>query len=205
MEGSSEIQRSVPISLKKLGTSFTIWGLLGFWLKAILAVVAGLLALISLLPSGANNPPSLNRPNAPNIPVQAPVDPSNSGLELVLILCGVALLAASAYWSYRYILWGRRLKLSSSQNGPSKQDTLQLLQLGLGLDLLGMLFTLLVGEMSVGFLLYKSLTQTVNFFNYRIGPLDVIVIFACVHLAVGQYVGILTSLYLMRRSSQPQR
>ena len=97
------------------------------------------------------------------------------------------------------------MKLSSSQNGPSKQDTLQLLKLGLGLDLLGMLFTLLVGEMSVGFLLYKSLTQTVNFFNYRIGPLDVIVIFACVHLAVGQYVGLLTSLYLIRRSSQPQR
>ena len=205
MEGFSEIQRSSPISLKKLGTSFTIWGLFGFWIKAVLAVIAGLLALISLLPSGTNNPSTVNRPGIPNVQVQAPVDPSNSGLELALILCGVALLAASAYWSYRYILWGRRLKLSSSQNGPSKQDTLQLLKLGLGLDLLGMLFTLLVGEMSVGFLLYKSLTQTVNFFNYRIGPLDVIVIFACVHLAVGQYVGLLTSLYLIRRSSQPQR
>jgi hypothetical protein len=210
MTGSSEIQPSQPITLRKLGTAFTIWGQLSFWIKVVLTVLSGLLALVGFLPTLFTNQVPKTPVNTgaggttPNIPTPPPVNP-NTGFGLFLIACGVVLLAASAFWSYRYIQWGRRLQISSIDNAPSKNSTLDLLKQGLGIDLVGMCLTLMGGEVSGGLLLLKSLSQLGNVFEIRIGPLDLIVILVWVHLSVGQYVGLLTSLYMLRRSSQPQR
>lgn len=210
MAGAGEIQ-PIQISLRKLGTAFSLWGKVSLWIKVILAVLSGLLALVGFLPTLFTRQVPVTPANTPAVgaprgaaPVAPPVDP-NTGVGLFLIACGVLLLAVSAYWSYRYINWGKKLQSQSLDDAPSKNATIDLLKLGLGVDLFGMLLTLAGGEGSGGLLLLKSLSQLGNVFEIRIGPLDLIVILVCVHLAVGEYIGILVSLYLLQRTTQPQQ
>ncbi|MCM1983326.1 DUF3611 family protein [Lyngbya confervoides] len=209
MAEAGEIQ-SVTVTLRKLGTGFILWGRFSLWIKVVLTILSGILALVGFLPTffarqvprtPATNPSG----GTGTAPAPVPTVDPNTGVGLFLIACSVVLLAASAYWSYRYINWGRRLQTNSVDTAPSKNSTLDLLRLGLGIDLTGMLLTLTAGEGSGGLLLLKSLSQLGNVFEIRIGPLDLIVILVCIHLAVGEYVGILASLYLLQRTTQPQR
>ena len=84
-------------------------------------------------------------------------------------------------------------------------STVDLLKIGLGVDLLGMVLTLIGGESIGGQLLIRSLFQFESVFNFRVGPLDLAPLLACVHLTFGQFIGICLSLYLLQRTTQPQQ
>jgi hypothetical protein len=205
MTEAREIQ-ALPAGLRKLGMAFSLWGQVSLWLKAFLATLSGFLALVGLLVPARQVPTNPSQQPIPNPSVTTnPGISPNSGVGLFLITCGVVMLAVSVFWSYRYSRWGRRLQISPKDSAPSKAATINLLRMGLGIDLAGMLLALMGGEGSGGALLIKSLSQFNNVLEIRIGPLDLFVVLVCIHLTLGQFIGIITSLYLLQRTTQPQR
>ena len=106
MARAGEIQ-PIQVSLRKLGTAFSLWGKVSLWIKVVLTILSGLLALVGFLPTlftrqvpntPATNPGTGVPANTPVTP--PPVDP-NTGVGLFLIACGVILLAVSAFTGLR--------------------------------------------------------------------------------------------------------
>lgn len=203
MAGASEIQ-PIQITLRKLGSAFTLWGRVSLWIKGILNLLALLLVIIAVLALFVSNPQQPPQAQTPGLPVPTEAVPPNTGVGVFLIICGVVFLAISTFWSYRYISWGKKLTSSTVEDAPSKSSTVDLLKIGLGIDLLGMILTLMGGESIGGQLLIRSLFQFESVFNFRVGPLDLAPLLACVHLTFGLYIGIFLSLYLLQRTTQPQ-
>ena len=203
MAGAGEIQ-PIQINLRKLGNAFILWGRISLWVKGILNLLALLLVIIAVLALFVSTPPQ-PQAQTPGVPVPTEAVPPNTGIGVFLIICGVVFLAISTFWSYRYINWGKKLMSTSLEDAPSKSATVDLLKIGLGIDLLGMVLTLMGGESIGGQLLIRSLFQFESVFNFRVGPLDLAPLLACVHLTFGLYIGIGLSLYLLQRSTQPQQ
>ncbi len=210
MASSSELS-NLPPGLKSLGSSFVLWGRISFWLKLALAVVSSITALFAFFAvSFGGQPTPTNQPLPPGgIPTPPPTSASAiSGVGLFLTVCGILLLGVSAYWSFRYIQWGRRLRSSTPGVQPSRAATLAQVKWSLRTDLLGMLLAVIAGQSIVGSVLTKSLLQIGNFYNMlnnAVGPVDILVILVCIHVITGQFVGMGVSLYLLQRTVQPQK
>ncbi|MEM9135770.1 MAG: DUF3611 family protein [Cyanobacteria bacterium P01_F01_bin.42] len=203
MTGAGEIQ-PIKMNLRKLGNAFTLWGRVSMWAKGILNVLALLLVVIAVLARFVGTTAPTPQTSTSGLPLPQDSVPPNTDVGIFFIICGVVLLTLSTFWSLRYVKWGKRLSNSSLDDAPSKSSTIDLLKIGLGVDLLGMVLTLIGGESIGGQLLIRSLFQFESVFNFRVGPLDLAPLLACVHLTFGLFFGISLSLYLLQRTTQPQ-
>lgn len=204
MTGSSEIQ-PIQANLRKLGNAFILWGRVSLWAKGILNLLALLLVIIAVLARFVGTAQPTPQTPTSGLPIPTDSVPPNTDVGIFFIICGVVLLVLSSFWNYRYTRWGQRLSSQSLEDAPSKMSTVDLLKIGLGIDLLGMILTLIGGESIGGQLLIRSLFQFESVFNFRVGPLDLAPLLACVHLTFGQFIGIALSLYLLQRTTQPQQ
>lgn len=203
MAGASEIQ-PIQVTLRKLGNAFTLWGRVSLWIKSILNLLALLSVIIAVLAPSERGVQSIPQPPVNGAPIPTETLTTNAGIGLFLVICGVVILSISTFWSYRYINWGKRLTNTPMEEAPSKGSTVDLLKIGLGIDLFGMILTLMGGESIGGQVLVRSLFQFEAAFTIRVGPLDLAPLLACIHVALGLYIGIGLSLYLLQRTTQPQ-
>lgn len=172
----SERQQSASLLLT-LG-----WG--GFWIQFVLTIVAGLILGFAILD------PTLNLG-------------LKSGIGWLSVIGGIAALGLSVYWFYRYSRLGQQLKDPDPTLHPSRKAIVQVLQLGVLVNLVAMLLTLVGIETIVGALLLKTLSVPQGAAIYRTGqliePIDIFVVQANISMIAAQFVGIGIPFWLASR------
>ena len=114
------------------------------------------------------------------------------------------MLAIAVVISFRYGRIGKRILKRDPAQRPKKSDTLQLVRIGLILNLVGMLFAIAGAQALVGLSLSKSLevapgsigSPSVQRF---VTSFDILIIQANTNTIAAHFAGIVTSLLLLNR------
>lgn len=182
---------SPPSTLQQIAVAFRLVGWISFWIQLVLGVVSTLILLSA----------SVSR----EVSTQAQSS-AGTGVGIVFAVSGVVTLGLSVYLTFRYTRVGRRLQSSNQSNRPRKADTIQILRLGLIVNLVGMLLTILGAQAIAGTLILRSLTlpQTglgAALYNPQqlIRPLDIFVVQANTNTVASHFAGLVASLFLLNR------
>lgn len=185
---------SKPPSLQQIATTFRLAGWISFWTQLVLGVVSTLILIVA----------SFSRDVGP----QAQRSPG-TGTGIVLAVSGVVTLSLGIYLAFRYTRIARRLQSSNPNNRPRKADTIQILRLGLIVNLVGMLLTILGAQAIAGTLILRSLSVPqiglgAAIYNPQqlIRPLDIFVVQANTNTVAAHFAGLIVSLFLLNRVSR---
>ena len=178
-------------TIQEIAQTFRLTGWASFWAQLVLGVVAAvILGFASLSPGVAAG-------QQRNV---------GTGLGIFFAVIAVIALGASIFWAFRYIRISRQLQSSNPNNRPRKADTVQLLRLGLSINLVGLLVGLIGAQAIVGALVAKSLTLPqggVGVYQVDpsriIRPLDIFVVQANTNTVAAHFAGLLGSLWLLNR------
>lgn len=180
---------SSSANLRQIASQFRLTGWISFWIQVVLGVVStftlAFAALFNRTPSGARNP--------------------GTGAGLALAIFGLLVLYVSIYWAFRYTRIGRKLNLFDPSLRPKRAETLQTLRMGLSVNLVGMLLTLLGAEATVGGLIAKGAQAQGGLYNdpsRLIQALDIFVVQANTNILMAQFIGIVAALWLFTRVSR---
>lgn len=191
---SSQIESfALPPAVRRIASAFRITGHISFWAQLVLGVVSTFILLFAGF--------SLNNPaNAAN---------PGTGFGLLFAAAGIAMVFAGAYWSFfSYIRLSRLLRSADAKRRPKPKDATQSLRIGLSINLLGMLFTLLGGQAITGVLLGKAISQPQGgaIFAERLTQFvqaaDILMVQANINTILAHFVGIVASLWLIRTMSR---
>ncbi len=182
--------RKVTEPIHRLGLEMQRIGWIGFWIQ----VIFGFLSLIIILTVffGRNfNAPEIQAPNRPNF-------------GLILACVGMIFLSIGIYCNFRYPQLGRQLE--NPDKRPSKADVIKYLKLGLWVNVLGMIFTVIAAEWNVGMLLLRVLSIPQGAAVYATGllvePIDIFVVQSKINIIAAQLTGIISALWLLLRINQ---
>lgn len=182
---------SLPSGLQRMAIAFRIAGWLSFWTQLVLAVISAIVLLSA----------SVSRDTSP-----AAQQSPGTGIGIVLAVSGLVTLGLGIYLAFRYVRIGKRLLSTNTTNRPRKADTIQILRLGLIVNLVGMLLTIMGAQAIAGTLLLRSfaLPQTglgAAIYNPQqlIRPLDILVVQANTNTVAAHFSGLVASLFLLGR------
>lgn len=185
---------SLPPALQRIAFTLRTVGGISFWLQTILGVISTLVLLFATFSSGVSR--QANQPGSNQ----------GTGFGIFFAICGLAALGAGAYFAFRYTRISKDLSAANAAGRPSKADTLQTIRLGLIVNLVGMLLTILGAQAIVGSILAKSLSQPQGALslgavdlNRFVQPLDLFVVQANTNTIAAHFVGIAASLWLFNR------
>ncbi|MDX2215772.1 MAG: DUF3611 family protein [Oculatellaceae cyanobacterium bins.114] len=191
---------SLPPAVRRAAGAFRIFGWVSFWAQIVLAVVsAGVLGF-----AGLNLNAGEPRVGVPNVPGAAPVAASNSitGFGFFFAVCGLIVLFIGAYWAFRYTRLSRRLASPNAQLRPKRGDAVQALRIGLLINLVGMLLTILGAQAIVGALVAKSMSQGFAVFAGSIppyiSPLQIFLVQANINIIMAHFVAVGSTLWLIQ-------
>jgi hypothetical protein len=191
-----EDNSDVSPNVLRVVLAFRRWGWAAFWTQVVLGVVSSVVLLqLFLFPKG----------NQGGLPTGVDTNPATlPGLGFAWV--GVAILGASIFWNFRYTQMAKKLR---SPDRPTKTQTVFQIKIGLIINLLGMFVTLLGAASIVGALTLRSQQGVVSVtgnFNLTIQPLDLQIIQASFNIIFAHFVGLVTSLWLLNRSTdKPNR
>ncbi|WP_414526692.1 DUF3611 family protein [Nodularia chucula] len=174
-------------NLRTIAKTFRLTGWISFWIQLVLGVVSAIIVLLFAIFSqrtdGSNNP--------------------GAGFGVFLAICGIVILGGGIYLAFRYTRIGNQLESSNPSNRPRKSETLQVLRLGLWINLVGMLVTLLGSQAIVGTLVARSIsTQTITtqlIDPNRVTGLDMLVVQANINTVSAHFAGLAVSIWLLSR------
>lgn len=182
---------SKPTStIQEIAQAFRLTGWISFWTQLVLGVVAAVILGFASISRDtvANNQRSVG-----------------TGIGIFFAVIAVIALGASLFWAFRYTRISRQLQSSNHNNRPRKADTIQLLRLGLSINLVGLLVGLIGAQAIVGALVAKSLTLPGGVGVFQIDPsriirpLDIFVVQANTNTVAAHFAGLLGSLWLLNR------
>lgn len=192
MSEKPDTQYSSSSPLRAIAQTFRTIGWISFWTQIVVGVVAGgilLFASFSQRPGSGSNP--------------------GTGFGLFLAISGLVALIVSIYLAFRYTRLGKQLDSPNPSNRPRKLETLQVVRLGIIVNLAGMLVTILGAQAIVGTLLTKALTlpQFTGVVTQLdpskvIQPLDIFVVQANTNTLLGHFAGLVGSIWLLNRASK---
>ncbi|XFA72205.1 DUF3611 family protein [Thermosynechococcaceae cyanobacterium Okahandja] len=189
LPGNAPPHRSTTQPLHRLGQELQRFGWIGFWTQVVLGFVSLLIIIIVIFSRSFNLNRSQNSPT----------------LGLVLAITGLVFLGVSIYCCYRYPQLGRRL--DRPEKRPTKEHVTRSLNIGLWVNVAGMVFTVAAAEWNVGMLLLKVLSipqgAAVYATNVLIEPLEIFIIQAKVNTIAAQLTGIIVALWLLRCVRRP--
>jgi hypothetical protein len=170
-------------------------GIIGFWVQLVLAIISGVVMLLAIIFLNIRTPGlSSGTPQAPN---------PGSGLGIFFALGGLVALLIGVYWFLRYIKLSNRLKANTPATRPTRPETLQCLQMGLMINVIGMVLIIVGAQAVVGTLFGKALFPqgAIAITNPRllISAADVSVVQACINIIMAHFSGIIISLWLSNR------
>jgi MFS family permease len=178
---TGEIGYSVPPAIRRISSNFRLSGWICIWVQTIIGVISSLLLIIDVLEDNAKI--------------------SNAGSGLFAAL-GIGAVFVSAFWGFRYVLLGRKLRASNPDVRPKPKDAARAVRIGILISMVGMLLTILGGSAVVGVLWLRSLRQIATSSNILqdtsafINAADIAVVFSVVNTMVAHYVGLCASLWL---------
>ncbi len=176
-------------TVQAIAKNFRITGWISFWVQLVLGVVSAIIVLLfaifSQRPNSANNNPG-------------------TGFGVFLAVCGILILGGGIYLAYRYTIIGNQLQSPNTKNRPRKSETLEVLRLGLWINLVGMLVTLLGSQAIVGTLVARSISPqaaTTQLFDPTriISGLDMLVVQANINTVSAHFAGLAVSIWLLNR------
>ncbi len=196
---------SLPPALRRVVTAFRLGGWVSFWIQIVLAVVSSIVLLFAAGSFGATAPPVQQFPGG--LPTQVPTSGVNpgTGAGLFLAVLGLLVLFGAAYWAYRYTRIARKLK--SPADRPNRAEVVRILYIGLGINLIGMLLTILGAQAIVGSLVAKSFAQGIGIFSGNIqrfiNPLDIFVVQANTNTIMAHFIGLISTLGILQAAERP--
>ncbi|WP_088240211.1 DUF3611 family protein [Calothrix rhizosoleniae] len=174
---------------------FRLVGWISFWTQLVLGVVAaGIFLVFRIQRSGsqASNP--------------------GTGFGIFFAALGLLTLGAGIFLAFRYTRIGKQLISSNPQNRPSKMQTIQILRLGLIVNLVGMLLTLFGAQAISGSLLLKALSVPQGAVGFSpdqlsklVQPIDVLVVQANINTVTAHFAGVVGSLWLFNRIHKSEK
>lgn len=190
-----EDNSDVSPNVLRVVLAFRRWGWASFWTQVVLCVVSSLVLLQLVL---------LKAPTT-NIPTGADSNPATlPGLSFAW--AGIAVLGASIFWNFRYTQMAKKLR---SPDRPTKTQTVFQIKIGIMINLVGMLITLVGAASIVGALTLRSqqgVFAGAGNFNLTIQPLDFQIIQASFNIIFAHFVGLVASLWLLNRATdKPNR
>ncbi|MDZ8224539.1 MULTISPECIES: DUF3611 family protein [unclassified Nostoc] len=179
-------------TLRAIAQIFRLFGWSSFWIQLALGVVSGVILLANSL--FGRNIGSTNN--------------AGTGFGVLLEVCGLLALGGGIYLAYRYTRIGNQLQSSNPSNRPRKSETVQVLRLGLWVNLGGILLTLLGAQAIVGSFTLRALSQGQLIFSAQanqaiISGLDMFVVLANIQTLQAHFAGLLASLWLLNRINRP--
>ena len=190
-----EDNSDVSPNVLRVVLSFRRWGWTAFWTQVVLCVVSSVVLLQLVLLKG----------NQTGLPAGADSNPATlPGLSFAW--AGVAVLGVSIFWNFRYTQMAKKLR---SPDRPTKTQTVFQIKIGLIINLVGMIITLLGAASIVGALTLRSQQGVFagsGNFNLTIQPLDFQIIQASFNIIFAHFVGLVASLWLLNRATdKPNR
>jgi len=193
-----EDNSDVSPNVLRVVLSFRRWGWTAFWTQVVLCVVSSVMLLqLFLFP----------KVNQSAIPTGLDSSPASlPGLSFAWV--GIAVLGASIFWNFRYTQMAKKLR---SPDRPTKTQTVFQIKIGLIINLLGMLVTLLGAFAIIGALTLRSqqgqaVIGVAGSINPLIQPLDFQIIQASFNIIFAHFVGLVASLWLLNRATdKPNR
>lgn len=165
-------------------------GSFGFWGQLICSIVAGVILSFSMVFTGKVTSPATFY--------------STAG--------GIAAAFISVFWSFGHIRLADRLRRTADNpsKAPPRADVVRSLNNGIVVNLLGMGAAVLGMQATVGFLVAKALTGSVNPYYQGIPPgnspvlaLDVFLVQASANTILSHFLGLVCSLELLRAVTVP--
>lgn len=178
---TGELGYALPPAIRRISKNFRMAGWVSLWAQAIIGVTSSLLFVIDALESDTRL--------------------SNAGSGLFAAL-GLVAAFVSAFWGFRYVLLGRKLRTSNPDLRPKPKDAARIVRIGTLISMVGMLMTILGGSAVVGSLWLRSLRQLstsvaiIQDTSAFINAADIAVVFSVVNTMVAHYVGLCVSLWL---------
>ncbi|AFY48034.1 Protein of unknown function (DUF3611) [Nostoc sp. PCC 7524] len=181
-------------NLRTIAQTFRLTGWISFWIQLVLGVVSGIIVLLFAIFSQRAGSPSNN---------------PGTGFGVFLAVCGLLILCGGIYIAFRYTRIGNQLMSSNPSNRPRKVETVQVLRLGLWINLIGTLVTLLGAQAIVGTLVARSISPqaiTTQFFDPTriISGLDMLVVQSNTNTVSAHFAGLVASLWLLNRINRQQ-
>ncbi|MDY6784114.1 MAG: DUF3611 family protein [Cyanobacteriota bacterium] len=186
-ERSSDITTPLPSAIQRVATDLKWAGNIGFWVQLVLGVVSLVTVLFS----------------APSLIGSQTSATQGTGFGVFSAICGLIVLAVGIYFSFRYTLIARMLQSPDASERPKKADTIQVIRMGLIVNLVGMLLTIIGAEAIVGIVLLKSLARPQLALGSDpkefVNSIDLLVIQANTNTIAAHFAGIVSSLSLLNR------
>ncbi|OCR00428.1 hypothetical protein BCD67_13030 [Oscillatoriales cyanobacterium USR001] len=193
MSNQPESFSSLPLAVQRVAFALRSVGWVCFWGQSVLAVIAALILLFAIPFAFPNVNPGTKSANPA------------TGVGLFFAVCGLLVLAHSAYRAFRYTQLSKKLISPGADPRPKKAETIEKIRFTLISNAIGMFLTILAAESIGGVLLGKSLSQpqalfnpAVNF-NQFIQPLDIFVVLANTHAILAHFLGLISALWLLDR------
>jgi hypothetical protein len=176
-------------TLRAIAQTFRLTGWISFWIQLVLGVVSAIIVLLFAIFSQRAGSPNNN---------------PGTGFGVFLAVCGILILGGGIYLAYRYTRIGNQLQSPNPSNRPRKSETMQVLRLGLWINLVGMLITLLGSQAIVGTLVARSISPqavTTQLFDPTriISGLDMLVVQANINTVSAHFAGLAVSIWLLNR------
>ena len=178
---TGELGYSLPPAIRRIATNFRWVGWVGLWSQVVIGVISTLLFVVNALEPDASV--------------------SNTGADLFHSL-GILCVFISAFWGFRYVRLGRRLRTSNPDLRPKPKDAAQAVRIGVLIGLVGMLLTIVGAEAMVAALWLRSLRQVATFGGISqdssafINAADIAVVFSVINTMFAHLIGLSVSLWL---------
>lgn len=195
--------QSVPPAVRRVASAFRIVGWVSFWTQIVLAAISSVILVFAAGNFGRTSTP-VPQPGIPGgaVPVPTGGVTPGSGVGLLLAVLGLLALFAGAFWAFRYTRLSRKLKLAGAEDRPKRGEAIRQLYLGLTINMLGMLFTILGAQAIVGSLVAKAFAQGFGFlsgnFQGFINALDLFLVQANTNTILAHFIGVVATLWLLR-------
>ncbi|XP_058191361.1 protein TIC 21, chloroplastic-like isoform X2 [Rhododendron vialii] len=176
--------------LESTSRYFKRLGSLGFWGQLVCTVVTAVILSFSVVLKGKITSPATFYATAG----------------------GIAAAFVSVFWSFGFIRLSDKLRRTANEpsKAPPRADVLKSLKKSIVLNLLGMGAAVLGMQATVGLLVAKALTSSVNPFYQGIPPgyspvlaLDVFLVQASANIILSHFLGLVCSLGLLRSVTLP--
>ncbi len=189
MKDKPEISSSLPLAVQRVSANMKWAGRIGFWIQLVLGVISTVTVLFA-------SSSFINSNNSGNT--------QGTGFGIFCAVCGLISLGAGIFFSFRYGMISKLLQSSNPSQRPNKVDTIQIIRLGLIVNLAGMLVTIIGAEAIVGAVLAKSLANPPGAIanldpTKLVNSIDLLVIQANTNTIAAHFSGIVSSLLLLNR------
>ncbi|MEO1621894.1 MAG: DUF3611 family protein [Cyanobacteria bacterium J06632_3] len=178
---TGELGYSLPPAIRRIANSFRLLGWIGLWAQAVVGVISSLMFTIFLMGS----------------------EPANVKAGAALFTTpALGTVFISAFWGFRYVLFGRKLGTSNPDLRPKPKAAIRIVRIGLMVSLIGMALSIMGAESIVARFLSKALDQ--GFFAFGAGSAapniitagDILAVFASINAIFAHFVGLCVSLWL---------